>query len=103
MPSPMKIRAQLEGDKANVRVLVNHEMESGQRKDAEGKIIPAWYITEITAKLNNDDVFRADWGPSVSKNPYLQFYVKGAKAGDKITISWIDNRGEKREDSAEVK
>ncbi len=102
MADPMRIRAQAAGDKTTVRVLMSHEMETGQRKDAAGKIIPAWFIQEVTAQLNGKTVLTAEWGPSVSKNPFLQFTVKGAKAGDKISISWRDNRGESRTDEATV-
>jgi sulfur-oxidizing protein SoxZ len=48
MADPMRIRAKAEGDKTTVRVLMSHEMETGQRKDASGKVIPAWYIQEVT-------------------------------------------------------
>ena len=102
MADPMRIRAQVAGDKATVRVLMSHEMETGQRKDGAGKVIPAWYIQDVTAQLNGKTVMTAQWGPSVAKNPFLQFSVKGAKAGDKITISWIDNKGDKRSDEATV-
>ncbi|WP_374434249.1 thiosulfate oxidation carrier complex protein SoxZ [Inhella sp.] len=102
MPDPMRIRAQVAGDKATVRVLMAHEMETGQRKDAAGKPIPAWFIQEVSATHNGKPVLNAQWGPSVSKNPFLQFVVKGAKAGDKIAISWKDNRGETRTDEAVV-
>lgn len=102
MADPMRIRAQMAGDKATVRVLMSHEMETGQRKDASGKTIPAWFIQEVSALHNGKPVMRAEWGPSVSKNPFLQFNVKGAKSGDKIAISWVDNRGDKRTDEATV-
>jgi len=102
MADPMRIRAQASGDKATVRVLMSHEMESGQRRDANGKLVPAWRIAEVTAEHNGKVVMTAEWGPAVSKNPYLQFYVKGAKAGDKIAISWKDNRGDTRRDEATV-
>ena len=102
MADPMRIRAQAVGDKATVRVLMSHEMETGQRKDAAGKVIPAWYIQEVTATLNGRRVLEAQWGPSVSKNPFLQFNVKGAKAGDKIAITWKDNHGDSRTDEATV-
>ncbi len=102
MSDPMRIRAQAAGGKATVRVLMSHEMETGQRKDAAGKVIPAWYIQEVSAQLNGKSVLTAQWGPSVAKNPFLQFSVKGAKAGDKITVSWLDNRGDKRTDEATV-
>lgn len=102
MADPMRIRAQSAGDKATVRVLMSHEMETGLRKDAAGKPIPAWYIQEVSAQLNGKTVLTAEWGPSVSKNPFLQFNVRGAKAGDKVAVTWKDNRGESRTDEAVV-
>ena len=102
MADPMRIRAQMAGDKVTVRVLMNHEMETGLRKDAAGKLIASWYIQDVSAALNGKAVLAAQWGPSVSKNPYLQFYVKGAKAGDKIAVTWKDNRGDSRTDEATV-
>ena len=102
MADPMRIRAQVAGDKATVRVLMSHEMETGQRKDGAGKTIPAWYIQEVTAQHNGKPVMTANWGPSVAKNPFMQYNVKGAKAGDKISITWVDNKGEKRTDEATV-
>jgi sulfur-oxidizing protein SoxZ len=98
MSDPMRIRAQAQGEKTTVRVLVSHEMESGQRKDAAGKIIPAWFIQSINATWNGKTVMSAQWGTAVSKNPFVQFSFKGGKAGDKIVVSWIDNRGDKRSD-----
>jgi sulfur-oxidizing protein SoxZ len=102
MADPMRIRAQASGDKATVRVLMSHEMESGQRKDAAGKLVPAWHITEVTAALNGKQVMAAEWGPAVSKNPFLQFIIKGAKAGDKVAVSWKDNKGDSRTDEVTV-
>lgn len=102
MAEPMRIRAQTAGDKATVRVLMAHEMETGQRKDASGNVVPAWYIQEVSAQLNGKTVMTAQWGPAVSKNPYLQFSIRGAKAGDKVTIRWIDNHGDARVDEATV-
>ena len=102
MADPMRIRAQAAGDKTTVRVLMSHEMETGQRKDSAGKVIPAHFISEVTAAHNGTTVMTAQWGPSVAKNPFLQFTVKGAKAGDKITISWLENKGDKRTDEATV-
>lgn len=102
MADPMRIRAQAQGDKAVVRVLMSHEMETGQRRDAAGKTIPAWFIREVSATHNGRPALTAQWGPAISKNPFLQFNVKGAKAGDKIAVTWVDNRGEKRTDEATV-
>jgi sulfur-oxidizing protein SoxZ len=102
MADPMRIRAQAAGDKTTVRVLMSHEMETGQRRDSAGKIVPAWFIQEVSAQHNGKTVLNAQWGPSVAKNPFLQFVVKGAKAGDKISVTWLDNRGDKRTDEAVV-
>lgn len=102
MADPMRIRAQAAGDKTTVRVLMSHEMETGQRKDSAGKPIPAWFIQEVSATLNGTPVMTAQWGPSVAKNPFMQFTIKGGKAGDKVAISWIDNKGDKRTDETTV-
>ena len=102
MSDPMRIRAQAQGDKTTVRVLVGHEMESGQRKDAAGKVVPAWFIQEISATWNGKTVMSAQWGTAVSKNPCMQFSFKGGKAGEKVVVSWIDNRGDKRSDEAVI-
>jgi sulfur-oxidizing protein SoxZ len=102
MADPMRIRAQAAGDKTTVRVLMSHEMETGQRKDSAGKTIPAWFIQEVSASHNGKAVFGAQWGPSIAKNPFLDFVVKGAKAGDKIVVQWKDTKGETRSDEATV-
>ena len=102
MSDPMRIRAQAQGDKTTVRVLVSHEMESGQRKDAAGKTVPAWFIQNISATHNGKPVMSAQWGPAVSKNPFMQFSFMGGKAGDKVAVSWVDNKGDKRTDEAVV-
>ena len=100
MGDPMRIRAQAAGDKTTVRVLMAHEMESGQRKDAAGKLVPAWHIQQMTATLNGTTVLSVQMGPSMSKNPYLQFQLRGVKPGDRIGIAWVDNRGQRRSDEA---
>ena len=103
MAEPMKIRATMAGDVADVKVLMNHPMETGQRKDAKtGKLVPAHFIQEVVATLNGKPVMTANMGGAVSKNPYLGFKVKGAKAGDKINVSWTDNTGDKNSAEAVV-
>jgi sulfur-oxidizing protein SoxZ len=102
MTNPTQIRAQASGDKTTVRVRMAHEMESGQRKDASGKTVPAWFIQEVMVTHNGKLVLTAEWGTAVSKNPFMQFAVKGAKVGDKIAVSWKDNRGATRTDEATV-
>jgi sulfur-oxidizing protein SoxZ len=99
----MRIRATMQGEQAVVRVLMAHEMETGQRKDASGNVVPAHFIQSVVATHNGHPVMRAEWGPAVSKNPYLQFQFGGAKAGDKIQITWTDNKGETRTDEAVIR
>ena len=99
MAEPMKIRATLEGDVADVRVLMAHPMETGQRKDPSGKVIPMHFIKHIRAELNGKVVWEADISQAVSRNPVFAFKVKGAKAGDKLSITWEDNQGDKRTDA----
>ena len=102
MADPMRIRAQASGGNATVRVLMAHEMETGQRKDSAGAVVPAWFITELTAKHGDKVVLSSEFGPSVSKNPYLAFKFKGGAKGDKITVSWKDNKGDTRTDEAAI-
>lgn len=103
MAEPMKIRATMAGDTADIKVLMNHPMETGQRKDPKtGQLIPAHHITEVTATLNGKNVLEAEWSGAISKNPYMGFKVKGAKVGDKVTVSWKDNKGETNTANATV-
>ena len=95
---PTRIRAHIQGDSALVRMRMAHEMESGQRKNAAGKLVPAWHIDHVSIQLNGKPVLTADWGPGVSRNPYLQFTLKKAKAGDKLSVVWRDNKGAMRTD-----
>lgn len=102
MAESMKIRATLKGDITDVKVLMTHPMETGQRKDSAGQPIPAHFIQKVVATLNGKVVFDAQWSQAVSKNPFLGFKIKGAKAGDTVTVSWDDNKGEKSSISASV-
>ena len=102
MPDPMKIRASLVGDSTEVKVLMSHEMETGQRKDSAGKSIPAWFIQTVSVTHNGKAVLNAQWGPAVAKNPFLSLKFKGGAKGDKVQVAWVDNKGEKRTDEAVI-
>lgn len=102
MADPMRIRATLSGDKVDVKILMAHDMETGQRKDADGKPIPAKYIDKVTVSCNGRTVLSADWGPSVSKNPFLAFRFSGAAKGDKLSVTWVDISGDTRTDEAVI-
>ena len=97
----IKIRAKEKGGVTTVKTLMSHAMETGLRKNSKtGKKIPAHHITEVTAEHNGNVVMTANWGIAISKNPYMSFKFKGAAAGDKIKITWVDNMG--KGDSAEA-
>jgi sulfur-oxidizing protein SoxZ len=102
MGDPMKIRAKANGDEVEVKVLMAHEMETGQRKASDGSLVPAWFIQNVTAKCNDKVVLQANWGPAVSKNPFMSFAFKGGKAGDTVEITWTDNKGDSRTDKTKV-
>jgi sulfur-oxidizing protein SoxZ len=102
MAEPMRIRAQLQGDVADVRILMRHPMETGQRKNAKGDLIPVHFIQSVVVAHNGKTVLDAQWSQAVSRDPFLGLRVKGARAGDKITVTWTDNKGDKRTDEATV-
>lgn len=102
MAEPMKIRATLKGDVAEVRVLMVHPMETGQRKDTEGKIVPMHFIQEMTVRVNGKVAIEGQISQAVSRNPVFSFRLKGVKAGDKLEIAWLDNRGERSQSEAAI-
>ena len=94
MADPMKIRATVKGDVADVRVLMVHPMETGQRKDASGKLLPLHFIQEVAVRVNGKLVLEGQISQAVSRNPVFSFRLKGGAKGDKIEVSWLDNKGE---------
>lgn len=101
MADTMKMRARLQGDITEVKVLIGHPMETGRRENALGETIPAHFIQLVTAMLNGKTVLEAQWGTGISKNPYLTFHVRGAKVGDVVAVIWHDNMGDSN--SSEIK
>lgn len=102
MGNPMKIRASVKDGVTEVKVLMQHEMETGLRKEADGTPVPAWFITEVKAQHQGRTVLEAQYGQSISKNPYLLFRFKGGAVGEKVTVSWVDNKGDTRSDEAAI-
>ncbi|MDV3239930.1 MAG: thiosulfate oxidation carrier complex protein SoxZ [Gammaproteobacteria bacterium] len=95
MANTIKVRAKLAGDVTTVKALISHPMDTGLVKDKKtGKPIPAHFIQEVVCEHNGNAVLTALWGVAISKNPYLSFRFKGAKAGDKLTMRWVDNTGQ---------
>ena len=94
MASKIKIKTRLSGDVAEVKSLMLHPMETGARKDPDtGELVPRHHITQLTFTNNGEAVMVANFSTAVSKNPYINFSFRGAKAGDTLRISWVDNLG----------
>ena len=93
--SSIKMRATLGDDGVTtIKILISHPMDTGLEKDKKtGNLIPAHFIQEVVCEHNGTNVLTAEWGPAISKNPYLSFRFKGAKAGDTVKVSWVDNQG----------
>jgi len=91
---PVKIRGKIKDGIAKIKALMPHPMETGTRRDANDQVIPAHFIEEVVCELNGTMTLKAEWGPSVSKNPYFAFKINSAKPGDVVKISWTDNLGE---------
>jgi sulfur-oxidizing protein SoxZ len=102
MADPMRIRAVAKDGAVNVKILMSHEMETGQRKDSAGKPIPAHFIQQVSATWQGKVVLSANWGTAISKNPFLEFSFKGGQKGERIQVTWTDNKGEKRTDEATI-
>lgn len=102
MGNPMRIRASIVGDMVEVKILMRHDMETGQRKDASGAVVPAHYIKTLVARHKEKVVFDASFGPSVSKDPFLSFKFRGGATGDKVTVAWADTAGDTRTDEGTV-
>ena len=100
--SSIKIRAKVKKGEAKVKCLISHPMETGLRKDKKsGKLIPAHFIQEVVCEHDGKTVINAQWSGTISKNPFLSFEFTGAKAGDMIKVSWVDNTG--KSDTTEAK
>ena len=102
MAEPMRIRAVAKDGAVSVKILMSHAMETGQRKDDAGKPIPAHYIQHVNATWQGKVVLSANWGTAISKNPFLEFSFRGGQKGEKIQVTWTDNKGDKRTDEATI-
>jgi len=94
MAYPMRVRATLKGDIAEVRVLMNHPMEAGLRRASDGKPVPMHFIQNVTVKLNGKTRIEGETSQALSTNPVFSFRLKDVKAGDRLEIAWLDNQGQ---------
>lgn len=89
----IKLKAKAENGETTVKALIKHPMETGRRKDKDsGELVPAHYIREVTCSYQGEPVMTAEWGPTISKNPFLSFTFTGGAPGEEIELSWKDNQ-----------
>ena len=96
MAGPMKMRATLAGGNTDVRVLMTHPMTTAQSNQ------PLHFIQNVTVKVNGKTVVDGQISQAVSRNPVFTFRLKGGAKGDKIEVSWLDNKGETNKTEAAV-
>jgi len=101
MSNPMRIRAQENQGIVDVKILIRHDMESGLRKGEDGVLVPAWYIHTLKVETQGAEVFNAQFGPAVSRDPFVNFRYQGAK-GDKLFVTWMDTKNDSRRDEVIV-
>ena len=89
MAGPMKMRATLAGGNTDVRVLMTHPMETAQQTKGA-----PYFIQNVEVKVNGKTVIEGEISQAVSRNPVFSFRLKGGAKGDKIEVSWLDNKGE---------
>jgi sulfur-oxidizing protein SoxZ len=82
----------VKGELIEIKTLISHEMENGQRKDSAGKVIPRKIINHFTASFDGQVFFEADWHPAISVNPYQSFFFKVEKSGE-FAFKWKDDDG----------
>lgn len=82
------------GDVVEIKTLISHVMETGQRRDGSGKVIPRLIINSFVAKYEGAEVFRADIQPGISANPYIAFFMRVPGPGE-FEFTWVDDSGAK--------
>lgn len=103
MAEAIKIRATLRGDTTEIRVLMQHPMETGLRKDpVNAQTIGAHFIQTFTVSANGKPLIDGQLNTSIARNPLFAFHARGLQAGDRIVVRWIDSRGEQRSDEAPI-
>lgn len=98
MAEPIKMRVLLQGEIADIRILMPHPMETGQRKDDAGHPVPAHFIQTFTVSLNGAMLAEGQLNTSISKNPLFGFKARGIRTGDRLAVQWTDSKGEQRRD-----
>ena len=99
----IKMKAKASNGETTVKALLRHPMETGRRKDKKTKeAIPIHYIKEVTCSYQGEPVLTTEWGPTISKNPFISFKFTGGAPGEVIELTWTDNKGDSDSASATI-
>lgn len=99
----IKMKAKAADGETTVKALIKHPMETGRRKDkATGEAIPIHYIQEVTCSYQGEPVLTTEWGPTISKNPFLSFKFTGGAPGETVELTWKDNTGDGESATAKI-
>jgi sulfur-oxidizing protein SoxZ len=99
---PIRIRAKTKDAVTEVLVLMPHPMETGLRKNDAGALIDAHYITDVRIAVAGRSVLEARMSMAVSRDPLVSFRFRGGQAGDRISVTWTDNKGDQRTDETVI-
>lgn len=95
---PARVR---KGEPFEVRVLVQHPMETGFRRDMNGEAIPVNIVDRLVCRIGGREVFRAELGTGMAANPYIAFYA-AAEASGTVEVEWTDDRGARGRATAQL-
>lgn len=99
----IRIRAQVQGDITEIHILLQHPMETGQRKDENSQALAIHFIQTFSVSHDGKAIIDGQLNTSIAKNPLFAFKTHGIKPGDKITVRWQDNKGDQRQDEIIVR
>lgn len=102
MAEAIKIRVVLKGEIADIRILMPHAMENGRRQGENGQLVPAHFIQTFSVSHNGTPLIDGQLNASVARNPLFAFKARGIKAGERLTVAWVDSRGDERRDEIVV-
>ncbi|KAF0144795.1 MAG: sulfur oxidation protein SoxZ [Rhodospirillaceae bacterium] len=89
------------GDVIEIKTTISHPMENGTRKDGHGNVVPRKYITGFKCLYNGTEIFRSEWQPSVSANPFLSFFVTATESG-MLDFEWTEDTGQVFKESSNI-
>lgn len=90
---PIRLRVTRHESTLQVKALIQHPMDSGIARDAQGRVPPAHFITQLTVQVNGQVRVRGALGPGISRNPLFTWRLAGGAAGDEVLVDWEDNLG----------